>query len=93
MAKLEEGEDAGKRDKIDRREGEEERREVKKRGRPTNVEKLGRERVFSTTGMESIEEIIGRKGREEERKREFQRSRRIERTPEKKGRGGVKKNG
>lgn len=41
MAKLEEGEDAGKRD-IDRREGEEERREVKKRGRPTNVEKLGK---------------------------------------------------
>lgn len=66
--------------------------EGKKRGRPTNVERLGRERVGS---MGMIQELIGRgkrKEREEEHERQrveeeevFRKSRRMERTPEKGG--------
>lgn len=66
--------------------------ESKKRGRPTNVERLGRERVGS---MGMIQELIGRgkrKEREEEHERQrveeeevFRKSRKMERTPEKGG--------
>lgn len=36
---------------------------MKKKGRPTNVERLVRERALSVSSMEGIEEMLGRKGK------------------------------
>lgn len=49
---------------------------MKKKGRPTNVERLVRERALSVSSMEGIEEMLGRKGKKgvregEKRERDF----------------------
>lgn len=87
------GEDVGGREKGSGKEREEDSKEVKKKGRPTNVERLVRERALSVSSMEGIEEMLGRKGKKGKKeggKREreiFQRSGKTERTPEKGERG------
>lgn len=81
------GEEVGKRERGSRKEGEEDRQEVRKKGRPTNVKRLVRERALSVSSMEGIDEMLGRKGKGgegkgEEREKVFQRSGKTERTPE-----------
>lgn len=82
----------GGREKGLGKEGEEDRKEVKKKGRPTNVERLVRERALSVSSMEGIEEMLGRKGKKGKGRGEereiFQRSGKTERTPEKGGERG-----
>lgn len=93
------GKEVRKRERGSRKEGEEDRQKVRKKGRSTNVERLVRERALSISSMEGIDEMLGRKGKGGKRRGKRERffkgavRRREYRRGEKEGRGGERERG